>query len=1170
VSSPQASSDSDVLARKPRRPPLFRLAAILAVLGLVLSVGGAWKVRQLERKQLTERFSRIVQTDLSFIGTVIQRHESALFALRVQFGTSGRVTREEFRLAVEDLRKHSPTFSLFEWVPVVSEAERDAFEAAVQREGFDQFALFDKADDGRTVPAAPRPEHWPVLYAEPLGGNEMVLGYDLAAGPTVADIGIARDSGETRLTRPRPLLQEKAGRRSVIAILPVYAPRMPQETVAQRRAAFRGVVEGISEVGEVFKEVYEERAEVAYDFTVILPGEEAVGPELMFYRSARATDGANAGPPTLTPAEGEFAINRLTPVGQRTWLFHFAATPEWIRKNTPRTPLLTLLIGLLATVVTSGILVVAGRQTQSVEAKVRRRTLELRAANERLEQEARERSVVERSLRDSEQSLVEAQRIARLGRWESVPATGRLLWSAETFRIFGVSPEVFQPSIEAFYALVHPDDRAHLREQVQAALQLGIPYRLIHRSVLADGSVRHLQENAELVRDPADGSARLIGTVLDVTERQLAENALASERNLLRTLLDAIPDPIVVKDREARYVLLNLANARALRVPDRAQAVGKTDAEYWPAEQAELQAADDRAVMASGRAVINREEFISNQAPGWYLTNKIPLRDERGSITGLISISRDITDRRRMLEELEREHALLRTLIDTLPDFVYVKDRAGRYVLTNTANLGLLGGRPMEEVIGKTIHDLFPAEHARLYEEDDRRVLDHGEFIINREHPMRFPGGRDGWVLTTKVPIRERDGRISAVFGVSRDITENKRLQLERAEMDRRINQSQKLESLGALAGGVAHDFNNILTIILNNATLAKGQAADPALFDECLGQIEHAAARAAHLCNQMLAYSGRGQFVIQPIRLADLVEDTLPLLRSGVTRKAQLDVMAEPCEAVAQADVTQIRQIVLNLVINASDALGDTPGTIRITTGLMHAGTDYLRETILATDLVPGDFVFLEVADTGCGMSPETVAKIFEPFFTTKFAGRGLGLAAVLGIVRGHRGAIRVDSQPGRGTTFRLLLPAVHGVAPRALGRPSEPLVSARVTGKILVVDDEEFIRSVLCRSLGKVGFETVAAASGREAISLLATNRNSIAAVLLDLTMPQMDGQQTFEELRKLHPTLPVLLMSGFSELEATARFAGQGLAGFIQKPFETVALVEQLRLVIQGRAK
>ena len=1144
----------------------------LGLLGLVLSVGGAWKVQQLEREQLKERFGRIVQTDFAFIHTVIQRHESSLFALRLQFSTGGGVNREEFRLAVDDLKKNGPAFSVFEWIPVVNESDRDAFEAAIRREGLTEFTLFDKSPEGNRIPAARRPEHWPILYAEPLAGNESALGLDLAGGPTAIDIGIARDSGETRLTRPLPLFQETNGRKSVIAIMPVYEPKLPLETVAQRRAAFRGAVEGITQVREVFNEVYEGRPEVAYDFTVVLPQEGGANPELLFLRPAKGLAADSSQPPALNPIEGEFAISRLAAIGQRTWLFHFAATPEWIRRNTPRTPILTLLFGLLATAVTSGILVVAGRQTQSVEAKVRRRTLELRAANERLEQEARERSAVERSLRDSEQSLVEAQRIARLGRWESVPATGRLFWSAETFRIFGVSPEVFQPSIEAFYALVHPDDRAHLREQVQAALQLGIPYRLVHRSVLADGSIRHLQENAELVRDPADGSVRLIGTVLDVTERQQAENALASERNLLRTLLDAIPDPIVVKDRESRYVLLNLANARALQVPDRALAVGKTDADFQPAEQAERQAADDRAVMASGQPVINREEFISNDAPGWYLTNKIPLRDERGNVTGLISISRDITDRRRMLEALEREHALLRTLIDTLPDFVYVKDQAGRYLLTNTANLGLLGGRPMEEVIGKTIHDLFPAEHARLYEEDDRRVLDHGEFIINREHPMRFPGGRDGWVLTTKVPIRERDGRITAVFGVSRDITENKRLQAERAEMDRRINQSQKLESLGALAGGVAHDFNNILTIILNNATLAKGHAHDPVLFDECLGQIEHAAARAAHLCNQMLAYSGRGQFVIQPIRLADLVDDTLPLLRSGVSRKAQLEVVAEPCDAVAQADVTQIRQIILNLVINASDALGDSPGSIRIRTGLMRADADYLRATTLSPDLEPGagEFVFLEVADTGCGMSAETVAKIFEPFFTTKFAGRGLGLAAVLGIVRGHHGAIRVDSQPGRGTTFRLLLPAVHGVAPRPLVRPVEAIVPVKVAGKILVVDDEEFIRSVLCRSLGKVGFETVSAASGSEAIALLAENPSAIAAVLLDLTMPRMDGQQTFEELRKIHPTLPVLLMSGFSELEATSRFAGQGLAGFIQKPFETVALVEQLRLVIQGTAK
>ncbi len=1128
-----------------------------------VSIWAAWKLRELERTRLEERFSRAVQTDLGFIGAVVQQHESALFSLRVKFNSKARVSREEFRFAVNELTRVTTNFSALEWVPRVPESEIGRLVSEARADGFSEFKVFaanpPKTQKTETIVG----EHWPIFYVEPVAGNERALGYDLTTGPTVQDIVVARDSGDTRISGPIELRQETRGRKSLVAILPVYDPDLPTETVEQRRRAFRGVVQAVSRIGDIFSEVFAGRSEVPYDLAVFLTGENSADVELVYFRPAREQEDVH--PPGM-PAAGDFVENKVETIGQRVWAFNFRATPEWLRHNASETPSLVLLLGVVSTVGLCGFLISTTRRTRTIERQVLRRTSELRESNARLEQEANERRHAEASLRRSEQSLAEAQRIARLGRWESVPGTGELAWSPETYRIFGVSPGSFQPTIERFYDCVHPEDRQQVRQQVQAALELGMSYRLVHRILRPDGEIRHVEENAELVPAPEGGDRRLLGTVMDVTERHLAELALASERNLLRTLLDAIPDLIVVKDGQLRYTLVNQANAQHLGVTDPRDAAGRCDADFQPPDQAGRQREDDLAVLRTGNAIFNREEQIRAGAKEWFLTNKVPLRDERGQVNGLICISRDITDRRRMLEDLEREHSLLRTFIDAVPDFIYVKDVAGRYLLTNRANLRLLGGRAMEDVIGRTIHDLFPPEHARLYEEDDRKVLEQGEMVVDHELPMRFPGGREGWVLTTKVPIRDQAGRITAVFGVSRDITESRRLQLERAEMDRRINQSQKLESLGALAGGVAHDFNNILTIVLNNATLAKNFAHDPVLFDECLGQIEHAAARAAHLCNQMLAYSGRGQFVIQPIRLADLVEDTMPLLRSGVSRKAVLEVEAQPAPAVAQADVTQIRQIILNLVINASDALGEQVGTIRILTGMMRADDAYLADTVLTPEVEPGDYVFLEVADSGCGMSPQTVAKIFEPFFTTKFAGRGLGLAAVLGIVRGHRGAIRVQSVVGKGTTIRLLLPAVMGVDPKPLPGPRRGTPSARpASGRILVVDDEDFIRSVVCRALERAGYSTKAAASGQEAVEILARGPSEVAAVLLDLTMPRMDGQQTFIELRKLNPRVPVLLMSGFSESEATARFAGQGLAGFIQKPFEAGALLTQLQEVI-----
>lgn len=1126
-------------------------AIVLGVAGLVATGLAVYQVRETENGRIRERFNRIVQADRSLIYSVVNRHESALFSLRLLFASSERLTREEFRLAARELLPRNPSLSALEWIPRVSGADRDRFEAQVRAEGTSGFFISDGGPGEPPVRAAERMEHWPITYAEPLEGNLTALGYDLAGGPTVADIESARDTGETRLTTPTKLRQEMNERKSLIAILPVYAPNWPITTVAERRAAFRGVVEGITRLDDFFAEVYEDRHDLAYTLSVSLS--------------------ADAGTPVFrlgdSPWKTAGPIKKIESfsIGQRGWRFEFEATPDWIARSRSSAVWWTLAAGLLGTALVSGGALSNSRRTRQIEAQVERRTRQLHEANRQLEQEAAERRQAEAALRHSEQKLTEAQRIARLGRWESDLATGHLVWSDETFRIFGLNAGNFFPTTEAFYARVHPDDLAQVREQVRTARERGTPYQFVHRIRWPDGTIRHVQENAELVRE-GDGPGRLVGTVLDITERREIEETLAKERNLLRTLVDAIPDPIAVKDRAGRFLLLNRANGAALGLESPAEAVGRADADFQPSAEAERQAADDRLVIESGSPILSREEYVTNGAAGWYLTTKIPLRDDRNEVTGLISISRNITERRRIQAELQREHAFLRTLIDTLPDFVYVKDLAGRYLLTNRANLRLLGLPTVEAAIGKTVRDLFPPEVADLYEADDRRVLA-GESLLNREHPARFPDGSEGFILTTKVPIRDAEGRVTAVFGVSRDVTDLHRMQREREEMHRRLNHSQKLESLGELAGGVAHDFNNILTVILNNAILAKMHPEEAALQRECLEQIEHAAARAAHLCNQMLAYSGRGQFVVEPICLRELVDDTLPLVRSSISRRAELEVLAEPCDAVTQADVTQIRQIILNLVINASDALGNEPGRIRIVTGLMAADGDYLKTCALAPEGASGQFVFLEVSDTGCGMSAETMARIFEPFFSTKFTGRGLGLAAVLGIVRGHRGAIRVESGLGRGTTFRLLLPATFGVVPKPLARPAKPVTKGSSTGRVLVVDDEDRVRSVICRSIEKAGYTAVPAASGQEALEILGERHRDFAVVLLDLTMPGMDGQQVFEAARALNGQLPVLLMSGFSESEATAKFAGQGLAGFIQKPFEVSALVEQLARVIQS---
>jgi PAS domain S-box-containing protein len=458
-------------------------------------------------------------------------------------------------------------------------------------------------------------------------------------------------------------------------------------------------------------------------------------------------------------------------------------------------------------------------------------------------------------------------------------------------------------------------------------------------------------------------------------------------------------------------------------------------------------------------------------------------------------------------------------------------------------------------------HTVHP-EDQRGVREQANRALQQGEDLSSEFRGLPGTGQQRHYASRGRM-LRDASGRPSRVVGVTWDVTERARLTAESAQLQRRMLEAQKLESLGVLAGGIAHDFNNILTAVLGNASLARIvlDQTSPAL--DPIGQIEEASRRATDLCRQMLAYAGKGRFVLQRTNLNELIESTTHLLQVSISKKAVLRLHLDRGLPAIVADNTQIRQVLMNLVINASDAIGDRSGVISISTGVVRADRDYLDKTVRAPDIPTGDYVFVEVSDTGSGMTPEIQARIFEPFFTSKFTGRGLGLAAVSGIVQGHKGALKVYSEPGKGSSFKLLLPAATQDGAPLDGR-AEGEVTLVPRGTILIVDDEETVQAVAARMLEALGFGVLLASDGRRALTVYAEKRDIITAVLMDLTMPHLDGEETFRELRRVDPHVRVLLMSGYNEQDAVARFVGKGLAGFIQKPFNIGDLKESLRLL------
>jgi PAS domain S-box-containing protein len=403
------------------------------------------------------------------------------------------------------------------------------------------------------------------------------------------------------------------------------------------------------------------------------------------------------------------------------------------------------------------------------------------------------------------------------------------------------------------------------------------------------------------------------------------------------------------------------------------------------------------------------------------------------------------------------------------------------------------------------------------------------------------------------------------VFAIHRDVTERKRAEAARDMLERQLFHTQKLESLGVLAGGIAHDFNNILMAIIGNADLALMRINKESPAVENLHRIEQSAARAADLAKQMLAYSGKGKFVVEAIDLNRLMEEMLHMLEVSISKKAVLRLNLMPELPPVEADATQMHQVVMNLVINASEAIGDKSGVIAITTGSMECSHSYLKDVWQDDELHEGRYVYLEIADTGCGMDKETLSRLFDPFFTTKFTGRGLGMAAVLGIVRGHKGSIKVYSEPGKGTSFKILLPAgARTVVPSA--NPGHA-VTLRGAGSVLLVDDEKEVRDIGSEMLEELGFSVVTADDGWKAAELFKSSPD-IDFVILDLTMPHMDGEQCFRELRQIRPDVKVIMSSGFNEQEVTQKFAGKGLAGFIQKPYRLSVLREAIMAVQEAK--
>ncbi len=523
------------------------------------------------------------------------------------------------------------------------------------------------------------------------------------------------------------------------------------------------------------------------------------------------------------------------------------------------------------------------------------------------------------------------------------------------------------------------------------------------------------------------------------------------------------------------------------------------------------------------------------------------------------TINTTIANIARSEEALRQSEERFRNLAEMLPVAIFETDLQGNYTFVNREASHMTGYSLDELYMGLNGGDLVVPEDLKVVLATMAHVLN-GEVISGVEYRSLRKDGSVFPSLAYAAPIIQ-DGKLSGMRGLVVDISDKKKAEEESERLEAQVQHSQKLESLGVLAGGIAHDFNNLLTGILGNAELAMRHLPPASPCRDFMVSVGNSADRAAELCRQMLAYSGKGRFILGPLDLRREIDEMLHLMNVLISKKVTLKLHFPKELPVFEGDGTQIRQVIMNLVINASEAIGDQNGVVTINLGSMDCDTDYLVDTYLDESLEPGEYVYLEVSDSGCGMDAETQTKIFDPFFSTKFTGRGLGLSAVLGIVRGHGGAMKVYSEPDRGSTFKVLFPVAEGEAEGTIAN-SRPEKKWSGSGTVLLVDDDDTVQEVGRAMLAAIGFDVILACDGADGLEKFRANSDIIDCVILDLTMPNMDGREAFREIRRVRSDVPIILSSGYNEQEIVNEFTGKKLAGFIQKPYRLSDMIEKLR--------
>ncbi len=745
-----------------------------------------------------------------------------------------------------------------------------------------------------------------------------------------------------------------------------------------------------------------------------------------------------------------------------------------------------------------------------------------------------------------------------MGFWKWNHLDKKIIWSDEVFQLFNVSQDKLTDTFDSFLSFVYPDDRELLETAFSSSFEKQLnAFELIFRVKPSENNLKYLKFKAK--NEFSDNKPVLSqGIILDVTE------CLQSDCELKKYYNDNIAnkkmDALTVIDLEGKIIF---ANKEALNLIgyDYNEFINKNIREFLHKDDLNDILTTLNKKNKGDYSYHNKTKITTKNGEIKHLDITSSLLKDKNKPDSIIILAKDISEKTFLEEETKESKKKYK--------FIFEKSPAGIFVYDNNLKIQFFNDK-FASLLRTTREKL---QHFDINNSIDKSILD----CLKTPITKKTDGFYEGWYHTTisdillyvaisTTPYSDIEGNLIGGLGIVNDLTHLKKTTDERIEMERKLQHAQRLETIGVLAGGIAHDFNNILMAILGNSEIAMMKLSFSSPAKDNLLKIQRATERAADLCKQLLAYAGKGNYNITHLDLNKLINEMLYMLELSISKKIIIKYNLNKTIPFILADSTQINQIIMNLITNASEAIGDKAGIISISTGILECDRNYLKKTFVCEDLPEGKYCFFEVSDNGCGMNEDTRNKMFDPFFTTKFFGRGLGMSAVLGIVRSHNGTIKVYTEKDKGTTIKVLFTALEEYPLTNIpSNQTIELTKPQYQGTVLLIDDEDYVRQTAKDQLEYLGLNVILAAHAREALIIFKEKKDTINLVLLDLVLPEIDGIECYRELRRINPDVKVIVVSGYNVEDIKNNFNGKGVQGFLQKPYSIKELEKLLKQVL-----